>query len=137
MHKDAPVLYALSRMSDIEPRIQNITILIGTGVFLMGMTVYTQFSSMDLGAYSITEYLQRDIIFRPWWSAIGLPVLLGFLFLMVAAYCYGKGSHAAKAVLFLVVLSVLLSVVSVLLGLVGSVNSLVVYLRLRQVPNVT
>jgi len=90
---------------------------------------------MDLDAYSVLDYLKRDTVSFSWWSAVGLPALLGLFFLLVGSHCHRSNSHSKMAVLLLIALSVLLSASNLLFGIVASINALVVYLRLRQPLN--
>lgn len=94
-------------------------ILVG-GALLVCVAGYTQWMSMDLGAWSLVAYLRQDVVTVEWWRSVGVPLAVGVALLVVAIAI--RSHRASPQVLYIltgsVVLIAIFSRVVVLAGII-------------------
>ena len=82
------------------------------GAVLMTAAIWLQMSSIDLNAHSMSEYLLGSISLWPWWVVVGLPCLLGAMFVAISIVGLTgrlESKHAAIAILVAMVLALAFS----------------------------
>lgn len=85
--------------------------LVVAGVVELLIAAYTQYISMDLSRFSITEYIRMDIRLRTWWSIVGIPLVSG------SAYtCAGLVGLKIKAQRFVSLFFLLCFIVAMILA---------------------
>ena len=90
------------------------------GAVLAGSAAYLQVASMDLSHFGLLDYVVADSAIAAWWEVVGLPFLVGVLYLVAAVVCLRilTGRRAALVVIAgCLLLAVLLCLVSVGHGL--------------------
>lgn len=63
--------------------------------------LYTQFVSMDLQRFTLTEYLQKDVTLFVWWQAVVAPFVVGIGYVVTAivGVCLKPGSQSTVLIL--------------------------------------
>ncbi len=56
--------------------------MVGATMIIIG--VYTQWVSTDLTRFSLIEYFLMDIRLWNWWTAVGVPILVGTIYFATA-----------------------------------------------------
>jgi hypothetical protein len=56
------------------------------GVVMVIVAAGIQIVSMDIGRYGLKEYIVVDLEQWAWWSTLGIPLLLGVVYLVAAVF---------------------------------------------------
>ena len=102
-----------------------------SGVSLLFIAAYLQYSLMGLEGISAFEALKYNIISLSWWLVIGIPSIYGLMFLTIAVVI-NKNNLSSKNIIFLLsfvlgisIITVPFSMISGFLGILTSAVCLV------------
>lgn len=70
------------------------------GASLLLMTAYIQLTLMDFDKHGIEKYVVADLDGWPWWPMVGIPFLLGSIYLGVAVFGFRANLVYREALLF-------------------------------------
>src|SRR5438552_15716858 len=101
------------------------------GGTLVSMPIYFQATSMDLGRFTLSQYIAADTALAAWWDTVAWPFLVGASFLIAAAACarFRLGRKATTGVLLVcLMLAVLLCLVNLPFGALAAISLLLLVL---------
>ena len=114
-------------------------ILALVGGTLALVPIYFQATSMDLGRFTLSQYIATDTALAAWWAVVGWPFLVGASFLIAAAACarFRPGRKATTNVLIVcLVFAVLLCLVNLPFGGLAAVSLLLLVVgSFRRAPS--
>jgi hypothetical protein len=75
-----------SGTTDVRGKVQYLLLAL-VGTVIASLSAYGQWISMDFNAHTIAEYISSDLHNAGWWAGVGVPFIVGLIYLGTAAYC--------------------------------------------------